>query len=166
MARWRAVKTGWSVQVLAAGCLLLAGTAGCGSQTADPSVSGKPAKVESRAAEDKPEDRKGTPQPAAQQSGQITPLMAAANGSDGANMLPVQPAPQDKDDLLNIPEDVAKGLGSENARDRLRALDHWAKDKKAPMDPVFDLAEDEDPAVRAKAEAIIDKYLESGEERE
>jgi len=146
---------------LVAGCLLLAGTAGCGSPDSDTSVSGKPAKVESRAADDKPEDRKGTPQPAAEQSGEVTSLMAAANGSDGANMLPVQPAPQDKDDLLDIPEEVAKGLGSENARDRLRALDHWAKDKKASMDPVFDMAEDDDPEVRAKAEAIIDKYLDS-----
>ena len=165
MVRWRAVRTNWSVQLVAAGCLLLAGTAGCGSPASDTAASDKPAKVESSAANAKPEDRKEAIQSGVWSSGLNEALVAAANGSADATM-PRPPAPQDKDDLLDIPDDVAKGLGSENARDRLRALDHWKKDKKASMDPVFDLAEDEDPEVRAKAEAIIEKYLESGEGRE
>ena len=158
MARWIAMRKDRNLRLLVAGGLLLAVTAGCGSPDADTSVSAKPAKVESPAANDKQEDPKGALRPADEPSGEI---MAAANGSGGGNMLPVQPAPQDNDDLLNIPEAVAKKLGSENARDRLRALDHWEKDKKASVDPVFDLMDDEDPEVRAKAEAIVERYLES-----
>lgn len=165
MVRWLVVRAGGGIQVLVVGGLLLAGTAGCGSPASDKSASDKPAKAESRAANEKPEDRTGAVQPGVGKSGQNEAFVAAANGPADVTMTQT-PAPKDRDDVVNIPEEVAKGLGSENPRDRLRALDHWDKDKKASMDPVFDLAEDDDPAVRAKAEAIIEKYLESGEERE
>jgi len=56
-----------------------------------------------------------------------------------------------------IPLSVEKDLHSPEARDRYRALDHWeAKDSKVPLDPVFEALEDEDPAVRAKATAIVE----------
>lgn len=57
-----------------------------------------------------------------------------------------------------IPLSVEKDLQSLEARDRYRALDYWeAKDSKAPLDPVFEAMEDDDPAVRAKATAIVEQ---------
>jgi hypothetical protein len=66
-----------------------------------------------------------------------------------------------------LPLSVAKDLHSPEARDRYRALDHWeTKDSKASLDPVFEALEDDDPAVRAKATAIVERYWEAEEERE
>ncbi len=173
MVRWSAAKEGWGVWLVVAGCLLLAGTAGCG-----PPVSDNPASAELRAANGKPEDRKGAVQPSAGKSGPNEPPPTKATGSIGtmapskatgsaaATPLPTM-IPRDDDDRLNIPETIAKGLGSSDARERYRALEYWEeKDSKAPMDPVFDAVEDDDPAVRAKAEAIIERYVAAGEERE
>lgn len=57
-----------------------------------------------------------------------------------------------------IPESIAKGLDSPDARERVQALDHWEKKgSKAPLDPVFEALEDENEAVRAKATAIIEQ---------
>jgi len=157
MVRWSAAKEGWGVQLLVAGCLLLAGTVGCGSQVSD-----KPANAELRAGNVKPEDRTAVFQPRDGKSGQNDPAPTKATASVGTTA-----APRDDDDRLNIPKDVAKDLGSSDARDRFRALDYWEKkDSKAPMDPVFNALDDEDPAVRDKAAAIIDKLAETGEERE
>jgi hypothetical protein len=151
----------WEVQLLVAGCLLLAVTAGCGSPVSD-----KSANAELRAEIGKPEDRTGTVQPRAGKSGKSDPVSTTTSGSD-VTTLPSMAAPRDDDDPLNIPKDVAKDLGSSDARDRFRALDHWEKkDNKAPMDPVFDALADEDPAVRDKAAAIIERLAEAGEERE
>jgi len=161
MVRWSAAKEGWGVQLLAAGCLLLAGTAGCGSPVSD-----KSANAELRVENGKPEDRIGAVQSRAGKSGPDDPTPTMATGSAGATPPPTA-APRDDDDRLNIPEAVAKGLGSSDARDRYRALDYWEeKDSKAPMDPIFDAMEDDDPAVRAKAAAILKQYMEAGEERE
>lgn len=67
----------------------------------------------------------------------------------------------------SISQSLAKELSSPNARDRYRALDHWeAKDNKAPLDPVFEAMEDDDPAVRAKATAIVEQYWEAEQEKE
>lgn len=66
-----------------------------------------------------------------------------------------------------IPLSVAKDLQSPEGRDRYRALDYWeAKDSKAPLDPVFEAMEDDDPAVRAKATAIVEQYWAAEQERE
>jgi len=68
---------------------------------------------------------------------------------------------------LNLPESIEKDLASPDARDRYRALDHWeTKDSKAPLDPVFEAMEDDDPAVRAKATAIVEQYWTAEQERE
>jgi hypothetical protein len=65
-----------------------------------------------------------------------------------------------------IPPSVEKDLQSLEARDRYRALDYWeAKDSKAPLDPVFEAIEDDDPAVRAKATAIVEQYWAAEQER-
>lgn len=71
---------------------------------------------------------------------------------------------------LNLPESIAKDLASPDARTRYLALDHWetkdSKVSKPSLDPVFDAMEDEDPAVRAKATAIVEQYWTAEQERE
>lgn len=65
---------------------------------------------------------------------------------------------RDNQSLPGVPDTVAKDLGSADARDRYRALDYWeTKDSKESLDPVFEAMEDEDPAVRAKATAIVEQ---------
>lgn len=161
MGRWTAAKEGWVMRLLVAGYLLLAGTAGCGSPVSD-----NPANARLGAVSSKPEDRTGTPQPRTVKSGQNDPAPSKVADSIGAMPSPTA-IPRDDDDRINIPDTVAKGLGSSDARDRYRALDYWEKkDSKAPMDPVFDALADDDPAVRDKAAAIIDKLVEAGEERD
>jgi hypothetical protein len=77
--------------------------------------------------------------------------------SDGNDKLPV----------TGIPDSIAKGLDSPDARERLRALNHWEeKGIKAPLDPLFEALEDEDDAVRAKATAIIEQQWTIERERE
>jgi hypothetical protein len=69
--------------------------------------------------------------------------------------------------ISSIPLSVAKDLHSPEARDRYRALDYWeTKDSKAPVDLVFEALEDDDPAVRAKATAIVEQYWAVKEEKE
>lgn len=161
MLRCTVTNGGWRVQVLVAGCLLLAGLIGCGSPASD-----KPVNAELHAANGKPEDRKGAVQPSAAKSTQVDPASKSATGSAGG-ALSLTAVPRDADDRLNIPDSVAKDLGSSDARDRYRALDYWEKkDSKAPIDPIYDAMEDDDPSVRAKAAAILNQYMEKGEERE
>lgn len=161
MGRWSAAKKGWQLQLLVAGWLLLSGTAGCGSPVSD-----NTANARLGAGSSKPEDRTGAVQPRTVRSGQNDPAPSKVADSIGAMPSPTA-IPRDADDRLNIPDSVAKDLGSSDARDRYRALDYWEKtDNKAPMDPVFDALADEDPAVRDKAGAIIDRLAEAGEERE
>lgn len=77
--------------------------------------------------------------------------------TDGRDKLPVP----------GIPDSIAKGLDSPDARVRLQALDHWEKKgSKAPLDPLFEAMEDEDEAVRAKATAIIEQQWTIEHERE
>jgi hypothetical protein len=149
-AGWRGA---WLVVVVS---LLLAG---CGSPASD-----QPVSLESSVANNKSEDRTGAAQPrvgntgqAATQSVTTTGLSRTTQqGNEGASSLP-----------RNIPATVAKDLGSPDARDRYRALDHWeAKDGKTPLDPVFEAMEDDDPAVRAKATAIVEQHWAAEQERE
>lgn len=68
--------------------------------------------------------------------------------------------------ISSIPLSVAKDLQSPEGRDRYRALDYWeAKDSQAPLDPVFEAMEDDDPAVRAKATAIVEQYWAAEQEQ-
>lgn len=67
----------------------------------------------------------------------------------------------------SLPGDVAQNLTSLDARVRYQALDHWdAKGGPAPLDPVFEAMEDEDPGVRARATAIVEQAWASEEEQE
>jgi len=74
---------------------------------------------------------------------------------------------RDKVPFPGIPDSIAKGLESPDARERIQALDHWEKkETKAPLDPVFEAFEDENEAVRAKATAIIEQQWAIERERE
>lgn len=148
----RAGKRGvWLVVV----CSVLAG---CGSPASD-----KPASLESRVENAKSKDHTGTAQPSGNTE-QDAPQSVTATGSSGTTQQGdkgVPPLPP------NIPAAVAKDLHSQDARDRYRALDYWeAKDGKAPLDPLFEAMEDEDPAVRAKATAIAEQRWAAEQERE
>jgi len=92
------------------------------------------------------------------QEGKLSKLADTANvESDGRDKLPIP----------GIPESIAKGLDSPDARERIQALDHWEKKgTKAPLDPVFEAFEDENEAVRAKAAAIIEQQWATERERE
>lgn len=58
----------------------------------------------------------------------------------------------------SIPQTITNGLNSSDAQVRYRALDHWeVTGSHAPLDLVFEAMEDEDEAVRAKAEAIVEQ---------
>ena len=85
------------------------------------------------------------------------PADIATSGTDG----------RDKAPIPGIPESIAKDLDSPDARDRLRALEHWEKKGAKPhLDPVFEALEDENDAVRAKATAIIEQQWAIERERE
>jgi hypothetical protein len=58
----------------------------------------------------------------------------------------------------SIPQAVTNDLASPEAGTRLRALEHWEqKNSRAPLDAVFEAMEDEDEAVRARANAIVEQ---------
>lgn len=60
--------------------------------------------------------------------------------------------------ILNVPASIMTSLDSADPRVRYHALDYWEmKGTNAPLDPVFDALEDEDEAVREKAEAIVER---------
>jgi HEAT repeat protein len=66
-----------------------------------------------------------------------------------------------------MPQTITNDLSSPDARVRYRALEHWEEtDSTAPLDLVFEAMEDEDPAVRAKATAIVEKQWEAEQEQE
>jgi len=150
---------------IAAACVLVIGLVGCGTSASDPASD-----LDSRAS-------------AIQ--GPATEPQAAGMASDGeasvgegsiprSSLAPNQPAHiaeqtdgGDPAPALNIPDTIAKDLSSSNPRARYAALDYWStKGTEAPLDPVFDAMEDEDPAVRAKATAIVEHYWAADEERE
>jgi hypothetical protein len=67
----------------------------------------------------------------------------------------------------SISQTITNDLNSPDARVRYRALDHWEEtDSTPPLDLVFEAMEDEDPAVRAKATAIVEKQWEAEQEQE
>jgi hypothetical protein len=88
-------------------------------------------------------------------------------GNKPAAALSGEPDNRDKVPVPGLPAAIAKDLDSPDARVRYRALDHWeSKDNKAPLDPVFEAMEDDDPAVRAKATAIVEQNWAAEQERE
>lgn len=66
-----------------------------------------------------------------------------------------------------IPNSITKDLNSADANVRLQALNHWgSKGTTVPLEPLFEAVDDEDPAVRAKAIEIIERYWAAEQERE
>lgn len=144
--------------LITAGCLSLLWTVGCGAPPSD-RVPGQ----ESRAAiagsnQNTPSQNinQGTRRP-----GFLPDASQAANtGSPSQeSRLAGEVDENNQTQALNLPESIAKDLASADARDRFRALNHWEEKTgaKTPLDPVFEAMEDEDEAVRAKAEAIVEQ---------
>lgn len=152
-------------------CVLVTGLIGCGSSTSDPTPGVNSGATATRG-----------PDVGAQGAGQSSDAGVIVRGGsaerDGSGQhdrsAPDQPEQSagkpdggDPSPALNIPDTIAKDLGSPNPSTRYRALDYWeTKGTQAPLDPVFEAIEDEDPAVRAKATAIIEQYWAAEQERE
>lgn len=144
--------------LITAGCLSFIWMVGCGAPPSD-KVPGQ----ESRAA------IAGSNQNATSQhinqginrSGPLSDVSQAANTGRPSqeSRLTGKVDENNQPQSANLPETIAKDLASPDARDRYRALDHWDEkgEAKAPLDPVFEAMEDEDEAVRAKAEAIVEQ---------
>lgn len=99
---------------------------------------------------------------------------AAQRGSDQQDRKAVssaQPATdadeRDNRSIPGVPDSVANDLGSADARDRYRALEHWdVKGSTVPLDAVFEAMEDEDETVRAKATAIVEQRWAAEQEQD
>lgn len=77
-----------------------------------------------------------------------------ANETGAANQFADRTAPSE----LSAPRSILADLASPEARTRLRALEHWEeKDSKVSLEAVFEALEDEDEAVRTKAESIVEQ---------
>jgi len=150
---------------IAAACVLAIGLVGCGSSASDPASD-----LDSRASA----IQGPTTEPQAADTASDADASVGEGSVPRASLAPHQPAhiaeqndgsaPQP---ALTIPDTIAKGLSSSNPRARYAALDYWdTQGAQAPLDPVFDAMEDEDPAVRAKATAIVEHYWAAEEERE
>lgn len=67
----------------------------------------------------------------------------------------------------DIPDAIAKDLGSPDPHIRSRALEYWETQlDQPPLTPVFEAMEDEDPAVRAKAGTIVERHMDMVKEQE
>ena len=136
--------------LVAIGCSLLVGLAGCG-----PAGSGNAPSPSTRVGVDRASSAsgKGTV-PGANNAGQGDKLLAKPAGkpnveTDGGEKLP---APV-------IPDSISKALNSSDARVRFQALDYWAtQGTTAPLDPLLEALEDEDKDVRTKAAKIAEQH--------
>lgn len=156
---------------LAVASSLLAGVIGCGSSATDPTpaLDSHPTAIHS--------PRVGL-QEAGQTLDRATTLDAASPERDEPGQRdrssldqPVQSAGNTNGgtppETQTIPETIVKDLDSPNPSLRNRALDYWeTNETPSTFDPVFDAMEDEDPAVRAKATAIIEQHWAAEEQRE
>ena len=157
--------------LVAAGCSLLVGLAGCGPASSDNAPSS-----ESRASVGGPSIFKPGPSP---RKGAVTPVTQAASsvplasGNEvgavsGKGPVPGGASPQAVSVLssepghpvegLVVPEWMAQKLNSPKVRVRLQALDTWAQ--SAPpgdVDPLILAFEDKDPRVRARAQQLIEQ---------
>lgn len=145
---------------LLAGLALLGGAIGCGAPVAE-----KPANSESRSTSSPGENH--------ERDAPSLPLMGKTDqGSAPLRATPAVGSAQKEEEMVphpmpSIPTEVAKGLDSPDARARYRALDYWEREgNQAPLDPVFEAMEDEDPVVRTKATAIIEQRWVATQEQE
>jgi hypothetical protein len=135
-----------SLTRLLAGCLLLSLTA-CGPAVSE-KASGQATSIS-----------KGGAVGGAVVAGEVPRGSDQNDRKGGSSSQPVTDMNErDHRSIPGVPDTVVKELGSADARDRYRALDHWeTKDNNASLEPVFEAMEDEDEAVRAKATAIVEQ---------
>jgi hypothetical protein len=153
----------------AAGCLSFVWTVGCGAPSSDkvPGQESRAAVAGSNQSAPSQNINQGTNRP-----GPLSDASQAANMGTPSQeaRFPGKVDADTQSTALNLPASIAKDLTSPDARDRYRALDHWeskdSKGIKTPLDPVFEAMEDDDPAVRAKATAIVEQYWAAEQERE
>ena len=160
--------------------MFFAGLAGCGPPSPDTaqgpepraSVAGLPLPQKKLSPRDYPAPPTTNPMPLAAATG--TGSASATGGIPGVNIkgsgdeIQTQPAdiPKSKSVPL-IPDSITKDLNSADANVRLQAMNHWgSKGTTVPLDPLFEALDDEDPAVRAKAIEIIERYWAAEQERE
>lgn len=151
----------WNLKVgsLVVCCVLLQGMAGCGAPSSD-----KPAKSELREETGKVEARAENARPITGKTGQEGAQSTAPTGSADAAQQESETASSLS---ANVPPAIAMDLASPDARTRYRALDYWDnKENQVSLDPVFEAMEDDDPAVRAKATAIVEQYYSREQEGE
>lgn len=157
--------------VIMAACVLGGILAGCGPPASDP-VSGldsRPAAVNTAKVSSTASLELGV-QGAGQTSG--TRLRGKGNPADPSDRTSVsQPAIVKNSDELteernavlssDIPEAIAKDLGSPEAHVRYRALDYWEtpQEQQPPLTPVLEAMEDEDAGVRTKAATIVERHM-------
>ena len=152
---------------MAVGCLSLMWMVGCGAPSSDkvPGQESRAAVAGSNQNATSQNSNQGTPRP-----GFLSGASQAANAGNSSQEQRLtgtvdertQPQPP------ALPESIAKDLASPDARDRYRALNHWEEKggAKTPLDLVFEAMEDEDEAVRAKAEAIVEQRWAKEQARE
>ncbi len=160
--------------------VFLAGLAGCGPPSPDnaqnpesrASVAGLPLPQKNLSPRNYPAPPTTNPVPFAAANG-----TGSASGTGGVPSVNIKGAVDDFQtqpvDTPNsksvplIPDSITKDLNSADANVRLRAMNHWgSKGTTVPLDPLFEVVDDEDPAVRAKAIEIIERYWAAEQERE
>ncbi len=159
--------------------VLFAGLVGCGpasdnAPTSGPraNVAGPPLAQKSLSPRNDPAPPATNPMPFAAANG--TGSASGTGGVPGVNIrgsgdrIQSQPAEMpNANSVPLIPDLITKDLNSPDASVRLRAMSHWgSKETSAPLDPLFEAMDDEDPAVQAKAIEIIERYWAAEQERE
>lgn len=150
--------------LLAVGCALLAGLAGCG-----PGGSGNAPSLEARASEAKVSTSPPTQENGATSApgkgtvpGGDKPLSKSAgtpNRIETVEDKKIKSIEDKKSAATPIPNLIANALSSPDANVRLKALDYWAtQGTTAPLDPLLEALEDENEGVRTKATKIAEQH--------
>ena len=150
--------------LLAVGCALLAGLAGCG-----PGGSGNSPTLEARASAAKA----ATTSPSTQENGagsasgketvpagdkSLSKSAGTANNTETAEDKKIKAVEEKKSAALPVPDAITRDFESPYPRIRLLALDYWAtQGTKAPLDPLLEALEDDDDEVRTKAAKIAEE---------
>jgi hypothetical protein len=157
--------------LVAAGCSLLVGLAGCGPAASDnaPSLESRASVGGASLSKQGPSPRNDAFTPGTQAASPVP--LASVNGigsasgtgtvpgGDSPHAVPVLSSePGHPVEGLVVPELMAQKLNSPNVRVRLRALEAWARE--APLgavDPFILAFEDKDERVRARAQQLIEQ---------
>lgn len=177
-------KSYWRWSFLIATCVVSGGLSACGAPGSDP-ASG----LDPRAATGKTANTSEAGEAAlgAKGKGQASgvrvsmgPERSGENGRTSADQAAISDrtdgtadegnavlSPNIRETSFNIPETVARSLGSPDARERYRALDYWeTQGAQAPLDAVFEALDDDDAAIRAKAASIVEQHMDLEKEQD